>query len=48
MDGECAFCGRADEAVRLVFCDDCQAHHQVCKPCADEGASATEGYRLVA
>jgi hypothetical protein len=48
MDGECAFCGRAVDAVREVFCEDCQARHKVCKQCVDEVASATEGYRLVA
>ena len=36
MDGECAFCGRADAATRQVYCEDCQSPHRVCAPCADE------------
>jgi hypothetical protein len=35
MDGECAFCGRADAATHQVFCQDCYAQHRVCAPCAD-------------
>jgi hypothetical protein len=48
MDGECAFCGRAETAARQVFCEDCQAQHRVCNPCADEAAAEAEVYRLVA
>ena len=37
MDGECAFCGRADAvATRGVYCEDCQTEHRVCVACADE------------
>ena len=38
-DGECAFCGRADVAVRKVLCDDCHAQHQVCARCAAEASA---------
>jgi hypothetical protein len=48
MDGECAFCGRADSAARQVFCEDCQAQHKVCTECANEVAAQAEVYRLVA
>jgi hypothetical protein len=48
MDGECAFCGRAGSAARDVFCEDCQAHHKVCRACAEEAAADPEAYRLVA
>jgi len=54
MDGECAFCGRADAARREVFCDDCRARHRVCAACADEAtletvaADSEQRYRLVA
>jgi hypothetical protein len=36
MDGECAFCGRADAATHQLFCQDCQTQHCVCRQCADE------------
>ena len=39
MDGECAFCGRADAASYQLICEDCQGPHRVCKVCADEVAS---------
>jgi hypothetical protein len=42
MDGECAFCGRAESATRQVFCGDCQAQHRVCVECADEAARELE------
>jgi hypothetical protein len=49
MDGECAFCGRADAASNQLFCEDCQAHHRVCQRCAEEVTSeAQQTYRLVA
>ena len=48
MDGECAFCGRADGAARQVFCEDCAAQHRVCISCANEVAADADGYRLVA
>jgi hypothetical protein len=35
MDGECAFCGRAEAATCQLFCQDCQAQHRVCGECAD-------------
>jgi hypothetical protein len=38
MDGECAFCGRADAATRQVYCQDCQTAHQLCPACAEEQA----------
>ena len=49
MDGDCAFCGRADEATFAVFCQDCQAQHGVCRPCLAEAAleAATLGLELV-
>ena len=47
MDGECAFCGRSESAAYQVFCEDCQARHQVCKTCADEVAGDVLGYALV-
>lgn len=37
MDGECAFCGRAETtSTRRVFCGDCQSEHRVCVSCSDE------------
>lgn len=36
MDGECAFCGRADAATHQLFCQDCQRQHRVCSQCADD------------
>jgi hypothetical protein len=36
MDGECAFCGRADAATDELFCQDCQADHGVCRACAED------------
>jgi len=36
MDGECAFCGRADAAADQLFCEDCQSPHRVCQACAEE------------
>jgi hypothetical protein len=37
MDGECAFCGRADAATtNQLFCHDCQTEHRVCRQCAEE------------
>ena len=49
MDGECAFCGRASGATRLVYCEDCHAEHPACSGCAIEVTSTeTEVYRLVA
>jgi hypothetical protein len=36
MDGECAFCGRAEAATHEVFCLDCQSQHGVCRECAEE------------
>jgi hypothetical protein len=48
MDGECAFCGRGDGAARQLYCDDCQAEHKVCANCADEVATESERFRLVA
>ena len=48
-DRECGFCGRAEMAVRQVFCDDCHASHQVCARCVDEAAADPEAvYHLVA
>jgi hypothetical protein len=44
--GECAFCGRADGAVRQVTCDDCQVHHKVCAECADEISTALQAAEL--
>ncbi len=38
MDGECAFCGRAEAASNQMFCQDCQTHHSVCGACADDTA----------
>jgi ribosomal protein S14 len=48
MDGECAFCGRADGATYPVFCRDCQAQHRVCRQCLAEAApeAATLGLEL--
>jgi hypothetical protein len=40
MDGECAFCGRAEAATRQVFCEDCQSQHRVCAPCAENPAAS--------
>ena len=49
MDGECAFCGRADEAAWRVFCADCADTHAACVACAEEVSSTeAELYRLVA
>ena len=39
MDGECAFCGRAESAARQVYCEDCQGQHKVCPDCAAEAAA---------
>ena len=49
MDGECAFCGRADGGSQPVFCEDCQSQHRVCGRCADDAAheAATLGLRLL-
>jgi hypothetical protein len=33
---ECAFCGRADDMVDLVDCDDCGIAHAACHTCAIE------------
>ena len=48
MDGECAWCGRAEAAARRIFCDDCQAHHDVCVTCLAELGPEIDGVRLVA
>jgi hypothetical protein len=49
MDGECAFCGRADEAaLNPIFCEDCQSQHRVCASCTAEVASEAPSYGLVA
>ena len=48
MDRECAFCGRDNAAARRVFCTDCNSQHKVCIPCADEAATESDLYRLVA
>jgi hypothetical protein len=49
MDGECAFCGRADAANYQLFCEDCQSRHRVCQPCAEDVTSdAQQTYRVVA
>jgi len=39
MDGECAFCGRADAATtNQLYCDDCHSEHRVCRECAAEAS----------
>ena len=43
MDGECAFCGRAEAATHQLFCQDCQTQHCVRRQCVDEArAEATQ------
>jgi hypothetical protein len=48
MDDECSFCGRAGQAVHVLFCQDCHAQHKVCAHCADEVANEADLYRPVA
>jgi len=42
MDGECAFCGRAEAASHQMFCQDCRTHHRVCRACADDAAAEAD------
>ena len=48
MDGECAFCGRADGATNHVFCQDCETPHRVCGQCLADTTpeAATLGLEL--
>ncbi len=48
MDGECAFCGRADAATDQLFCQDCQSVHRVCRTCAEEARQEAAQLGLVA
>jgi hypothetical protein len=48
MDDECAFCGRGDQVDHRLMCEDCQAQHRVCTACADEVASESDLYHLLA
>jgi hypothetical protein len=46
---ECASCGCLSfQTMRRVYCEDCQAEHEVCPTCADELSGGEEGVRLVA
>jgi len=49
MEGECAFCGRADAATDPVFCQDCRAQHRVCEACLAEATpeAATLGLEML-
>jgi hypothetical protein len=49
MDGECAFCGRADAGTYAVFCQDCRAQHGVCERCLAEATpeAATLGLEML-
>jgi hypothetical protein len=48
MQRECKCCGCLAFQIRMVYCEDCNAHHEACQTCAEDVAAGCEGYQVVA